>query len=46
MDTYDLDDVTKAIKRAGAGLGWVIEEKTPRHYAQAFRLKACWRRIR
>ena len=28
---YDLSDVTKAIHRAGAGLGWQMKEETPGH---------------
>lgn len=28
---YDLSDVTKAIQRAGAGLGWQMKEATPGH---------------
>jgi hypothetical protein len=29
--SYDLHDVTKAIQRAGIGLGWQIKEETPGH---------------
>ncbi|MEE9265581.1 MAG: hypothetical protein V3V86_02535 [Gammaproteobacteria bacterium] len=28
---YDLSDVTKAIQRAGLGLGWQMKEETPGH---------------
>lgn len=28
---YDLSDVTKAIQRAGVGLGWQMKEETPGH---------------
>jgi hypothetical protein len=28
---YDLSDVTKAIQRAGTGLGWQMKEQTPGH---------------
>lgn len=28
---YDLSDVTKAIQRAGIGLGWQMKEETPGH---------------
>jgi hypothetical protein len=28
---YDLSDVTKAIQRAGTGLGWQMKEETPGH---------------
>jgi hypothetical protein len=28
---YDLNDVTKAIQRAGTGLGWQMKEETPGH---------------
>jgi len=28
---YDLNDVTKAIQRAGTGLGWQMKEQTPGH---------------
>jgi flagellar capping protein FliD len=28
---YDLTDVTKAIQRAGTGLGWQMKEETPGH---------------
>ena len=28
---YDLSDVTKAIQRAGVGLGWQMKEQTPGH---------------
>ena len=28
---YDLSDVTKAIQRAGSGLGWQMKEETPGH---------------
>lgn len=28
---YDLNDVTKAIQRAGAGLGWQMKAETPGH---------------
>ena len=28
---YDLADVTKAIQRAGTGLGWQMKEETPGH---------------
>ena len=28
---YDLSDVTKAIVRAGTGLGWQMKEETPGH---------------
>ena len=29
--SYDLNDVTKAIQRAGTGLGWQMKEETPGH---------------
>ncbi len=29
--SYDLSDVTKAIKSAGVGLGWQMKEETPGH---------------
>ena len=29
--SYDLSDVTKAIQRAGIGLGWQMKEETPGH---------------
>ena len=34
--TYDLSDVTKAIRRAGAELGWEMQEEVPGHIVGTF----------
>jgi hypothetical protein len=36
---YDLSDVTKAIQRAGAGLGWQMKEQTPGHIVGTLTLR-------
>ena len=38
--TYDLSDVTKAIKRAGIGLGWQMKEETPGHIVGSLYLRS------
>ena len=40
MSTYDLSDVTKAIKRAGAQLGWDMREATPGHLVGTLKLRS------
>ena len=37
---YDLSDVTKAIQRAGAGLGWQMKEETPGHIVATLFLRS------
>ncbi len=37
---YDLSDVTKAIKRAGIGLGWQMKEETPGHIVGTLHLRS------
>ena len=37
---YDLADVTKAIQRAGAGLGWQMKEATPGHIVGSLYLRS------
>ena len=37
---YDLSDVTKAIQRAGAGLGWQMKEETPGHIVGTLYLRS------
>lgn len=37
---YDLADVTKAIQRAGAGLGWQLKEQTPGHIVGTLYLRS------
>ena len=37
---YDLTDVTKAIQRAGAGLGWQMKEETPGHIVGTLHLRS------
>ncbi len=36
---YDLSDVTKAIQRAGSGLGWQMKEQTPGHIVGTLHLR-------
>ena len=36
---YDLSDVTKAIQRAGTGLGWQMKEQTPGHIVGTLHLR-------
>ena len=36
---YDLSDVTKAITRAGIGLGWQMQPKTPGHIVGTLNLR-------
>jgi len=36
---YDLSDVTKAIQRAGTGLGWQMKEETPGHIVATIYLR-------
>ena len=36
---YDLSDVTKAIQRAGTGLGWQMKEVTPGHIVATLALR-------
>jgi hypothetical protein len=36
---YDLSDVTKAIQRAGVGLGWQMKEITPGHIVATLALR-------
>lgn len=37
---YDLSDVTKAIERAGTGLGWQMREQTPGHIVGTLNLRS------
>ena len=37
--SYDLSDVTKEIRSAGAGLGWQMKEKTPGHIVGSLYLR-------
>ena len=37
---YDLNDVTKAIQRAGTGLGWQMKEQTPGHIVATLFLRS------
>lgn len=37
---YDLSDVTKAIQRAGAGLGWQMKEEAPGHIVGTLYLRS------
>lgn len=37
---YDLSDVTKAIQRAGTGLGWQMKEITPGHIVATLALRS------
>ena len=37
--SYDLSDVTRAIKTAGAVLGWQMQEKTPGHVVGSLYLR-------
>ncbi len=37
--SYDLSEVTKAIKRAGSGLGWQMKEQTPGHIVGSLYLR-------
>ncbi len=36
---YDLSEVTKAIQRAGTGLGWQMKEQTPGHIVASLNLR-------
>lgn len=38
--SYDLNDVTKAIQRAGTGLGWQMKEETPGHIVGTLHLRS------
>lgn len=38
--SYDLNDVTKAIQRAGTGLGWQMKEQTPGHIVGTLYLRS------
>ncbi len=37
--SYDLSEVTKAIQRAGSGLGWQMKEQTPGHMVGSLHLR-------
>ncbi len=39
VSNYDLSDVTKAITRAGIGLGWQMKEETPGHIVGTLHLR-------
>ena len=42
---YDLSDVTKAIQRAGSGLGWQMKEETPGHIVGTLYIRSHMARV-
>ena len=42
---YDLTDVTKAIQRAGSGLGWQMKEETPGHIVGTLHIRTHMARV-